>query len=302
MSEQSPARHSYFSYLLLAILCLLGVQVGLPSLSYGQLVDYDDFAGPFIDPAKWLGNESPGNNNNANTEAMRHIQEGALRLYLITHGGVDIDEGRRTSRFGLQVTLPEFLTAMQADVTIAQVAAQSCEANTSETRSRAQLIARFFNDGSSPGPGDSTGDIFAGIQKVRSTASGDRIEAFAGRCSNAPCSSSTVELFFAFESPMIMGQTDTLQMIWDDAGSQFLYAVNTGTPEEETVALSYAELFTNMGPPNFNVGRLRANNSVVHCTASRKMAVMEALYDNIRVNPEAVPPPDPMAPMGVSDR
>jgi hypothetical protein len=66
---------------------------------------------------------------------------------------------------------------------------QSCSANPSTgVRGRAQVIGSLFNDGTSPGAGDRTGDIFAGLQQILDTVLGAVFQPFLLRCTNASCS------------------------------------------------------------------------------------------------------------------
>ncbi len=258
-------------------------------VSQAQLVLYDDFSNPRIDPAKWQGHEGPGRGKGGNAEAFRRIQNGQLQIILLSYGGTDTDAGRRNGRFGLEATNPELVTAMQAEVTVMRAVAQDCVANASSSRARAQLIGFFFNDGSSSGAEDRTGDVSANIQSVRDSKTGDRIEANMGRCLDPRCESGDDLAFFLFNSIWVLGQADTLRLEWDAAGEQFIYTVNPGSPVEELVALSYAGLVANAGPPDLDLKRFRINNSGANCTLGRKLAFMQALFDNVELNPEAVP-------------
>src|SRR5439155_25918213 len=72
-----------------------------------------------------------------------------------------------------------------------------CAANSMPSRIPPVRIVLFiFNDGSSTGPGDRSGDHFGTIQAVRDSDTADppgrlRVEAFVSRCSDPLCNNST---------------------------------------------------------------------------------------------------------------
>jgi hypothetical protein len=66
-----------------------------------------------------------------------------------------------------------------------------------------------------------------------------------------------------------------------------LFAVNPGTAGEETVALGYTVSDANLPVSDFK--QLRVFNNVANCTEARKSASMVALFDDVMLNPEAVP-------------
>ncbi len=272
----------------LALVVAFGTISAFAEVSQAQLVPYDDFSNPRIDPAKWQGHESP-RDDNPNAEAFRRIQNGQLQITLLSYGGTDTDAGRRTGRFGLAVRNPDLVTAMQADVTVVRAAAQDCVASASSSRARGQLVGRFFNDGSSSGPGDHTGDVPVGIHKARDSKVGDRIEAFINRCLTPDCQSTEELAGLALNSTWVLGQADTLRLEWDEVGEQFIYTVNPGSPAEESVALSYEGLVANAGPPGFDLKRFRISNTGANCTSGRKLVFMQALFDNVQLKPAAVP-------------
>ena len=76
-------------------------------------------------------------------------------------------------------------------------ASQDCPTNGATGRARTRIRSMFFNNGTSTGPGDATGDVGAGVQLVRQADGLDAIEWFVFRCDDAPCDAST-DLAFDF--------------------------------------------------------------------------------------------------------
>jgi hypothetical protein len=177
------------------------------------------------------------------------------------------------------------ITALQATVTITQVEAEGCAANPTATRLRANVVGYFFNDGSSTGPGDATGDILADLRKVRSTNVGDRIEASVIRCTTATCTPFQTLLLQVFPTPWVVGRADTLGLQWDEANDQFVFVVNPKTPTEEMIVLSYRDLLTDTTPPVTDLKQVSVGNAVANCRARRKQGSITATFDNVRVNP-----------------
>jgi hypothetical protein len=76
---------------------------------------------------------------------------------------------------------------MQGNVTVTSALVEGCPANTSATRVRAQLNGVFFNDGSSTGADDRTGDIRAFIEKRGASTGANTIRAQVNRCIDPQC-------------------------------------------------------------------------------------------------------------------
>lgn len=257
--------------------------LGVPGQSQAQLVLYDNFNGKRIDPSKWQGGEFviPGA---PHAETARRIEDGKLELSLTSYGTTLSDSGTAgITNTRLQVTSPAAVTTLQAAVTVMSATVNGCAANMmTATRARANLFGSFFNDGTSPGPGNLTGDIRATLHKVRDSILGDRIEAFLNRCTNAACSSTAQLGFHVFTTVWEKEEADTLRVQWDSPNNQFLYTVNPGLQGEETVALGYAVPDALL--PVFAFKQLSVANSVASCTTGRPSATIKARFDNVRVN------------------
>ena len=123
------------------------------------------FSRPKISPDVWHGFEDPGQPGTLNTETSRRIQDGQLLMGLTSYGKTDSDSGSggfAASR--LRLNSPAGLSVLFVQITVQQAKAQPCANNLAASRPRARVNGAFFNDGSSSGPGDETGDLQVAIE------------------------------------------------------------------------------------------------------------------------------------------
>ena len=261
----------------------------LPSAGGAQLVLYDDFSLKTINPDKWHGGEGSAGASGPDTESSRGIKGGKLQLQLTSYGGTSSDAG--TPLFNgqqrLRINSPGPVTIMQASVAVKSALAEHCEANTTPTRVRAGIRGSFFNDGSSSGVGDATGDIRAPFEKRRTSTTGggftDTIRAFILRCSDADCDTSTTLASHTFIKVWAKNKPDTLKLEWDAANDRFLFTVNPGTAGEESKALSYT--VTDTDPPGFAYRQLEVRIGAANCTPERRAGSITALFNDVMINP-----------------
>jgi hypothetical protein len=268
----------------------VGILLVLPGVSRAQLVLFDDFNLPTINPDKWHGGEGAGGSALApNGETSRGIVDGQLQLQLTSYGETNSDIGfpPNGGNQRLRINNPGAVTAMQANVTVTSATVEGCPANPDRTRVRAQLHGVFFNDGSSTGAGDQTGDVRAIIEKRRASPAANTIRAIVNRCIDPGCDNNETLASFVFVTGWTLGVGDTLELGWEPDNDQFLFAVNPGTAGEETVALAYT--VSDANPPVFDFKHLRVQNNVANCTEARKSASVTALFDDVMLNPEAIP-------------
>jgi hypothetical protein len=272
-----------FTVVLLLVTPLL--LLGLAGVSQAQLVLYDDFNVKPINPAKWSGSEGTAGAAAPSTETARKIAKQQLSISLTLWGRTDSNTGNAGNQSTrLAVTNPAPVTTIQADVTVKSATVVGCAANTTSTRARAQVIGGFFNDGTSPGAGDRTGDILAGTQHIRDTILGDQIAAFITRCTNANCSTFTSPFGITFTASWVQGVANTMRVQWDKPNKQFIYTLNPGGSQEQHI-LTYT--FSDTNAPVVDFKQLAVNNSAASCTgpAPRTYATMKALFDNVMLNP-----------------
>jgi len=258
--------------------------LGLTGISQAQLVLYDDFTKKPINPAKWSGSEGSGGPLAPDTETTRKLAGKKLEIDLTTWGRTDSNTGNAgLSSSRLAVTDPTPITTFQVDVTVKSAKVLGCAANTTSSRARAQINGGYFNDGTSPGPGDRTGDIVANFQLHRDTISGNQIQANLNRCTNASCSTFT-QVTVIFTATWVQGVASTLNIQWDKPNKRFIFTLNPGGSQEQTI-LTYTGSDSNPAVVPFR--QLAAQDSAASCLgpAPRTSAVMQALFDNVMVNP-----------------
>jgi hypothetical protein len=250
----------------LTVLALLG----LPGVAPAQIVD--PFKGATINPEMWRGGEASGDNGTANTETARGLKGGALEMSLTSLGKTDSDSGSAgNGNTRLRLLHPEGLTLLQADVRLMSAQAGRCNANPAPSRPRARLFGAFFNDGSSSGAGDSTGDVLATIQMVLDSGAGREISLSVFRCVDALCTVTdstpfTAGGFVKFATTWKPGQKRTLTLLWDQPGKQFIGTVDAGKKTEEVQVISYGAL-SDVDAPGFDFKDLRAQTLQANCSA-----------------------------------
>ena len=129
---------------------------------------------------------------------------------------------------------------------ILDVLVEKCPANGTPSEARLLIAMTAFNDGSSTGAGDRTGDYNAVVQAIRRSNSADpagilRVEGRVTRCQNAACS--TEEQIVAPKDlglSLAVGAAFTMRLIWDAPNNRFLAGVNANA----NVALPYARRTT----------------------------------------------------------
>lgn len=272
-----------------------GVLGAFSRVTHAQLVLYDDFNSGLIDPTKWRGTET-FSAPNPNREAIRQIRGGKLRLDLTSYGQPDTNTGSQAGRFGLEVLDPDSIRSLQANITVLHAVAEGCAATpTRSATARAVVDGFFFNDGSSSGPGDSTGDILARFDKRRHSQFGDQIVGLIARCTTPAGSCDQIVTSVTFTTSWVLGQADTLRLEWHGGNEQFLFTLNPG-PNQEAHALSYATLGAPQPPPppqgtDTHYKRIRLTNFPINCLGQRSKAAMSTIYDDVFVNADAAPPP-----------
>ncbi len=274
--------------LIVVVIVAFGAIIASVAVTDASLALYDDFRRKEINPAKWRGHEhfrvTPTGGRNPNREAVRQIGRKKLHLHLTTYGETSLNSGHGIGHFGLEVTNSDLVTAMQADVRVEKAIAEDCAANDRSSRARAQIIGFFFNDGTSSGPGDWTGDILAVIQKHLDSRGGRAILASIERCTTPNCSPSQALDVYVFGGWKLK-RTDTLGLEWQPDLDRFVFTVNG-----QSMPLSYLGAWDDSLPPQgAGPDRFRIRNTAANCTDGRKKASMDVYFDNVRLNQEAAP-------------
>jgi hypothetical protein len=292
----------------LTTLLLLAVVLGAPAVGGAQTFTlYDSFNTSTINPARWSGSEQ--NTNPAaivNLEAIRRIVQPDptvanlfLQLVLTTaHTGTGSDVGRagdgrnslRINRADLRDNNPA-ITGIQIRGLVVSAAAQDCPTNAMEaTRAEAQIIGVFFNDGTSTGPGDRTGDVLAGINvslNSNATPPGHLLVAFINKCTDPVCTFSSTLNSAIFTHTWTLGTPGRLTIRWDHILHKFVYTLGNPLSPLETHELAYIE--PDLTPPVNFVHDLRVVNRLPNCSTPIK-ASTTARVDFVSIITEAVFP------------
>lgn len=205
-----------------------------PRPAHAQPTLYDDFSGDKLDPDKWFGEQGvrPGEGQGG-LELVRQIQDGSLLMSHRVAGGNPTMGSFVISRNRLRfpLAIANSITAAQADVTVTDFTVTKCSVPPSgDSQVDAGLVEVLFNDGSSTGPNDETGDISLQLVLVREGHSIDppdilRATAHFIRCTNATCTTGT--RFDRDLGPVSVGTTVTLRWRWDKANKAILFQKDT---------------------------------------------------------------------------
>jgi len=270
--------------------------------SHAQFVNYDTFSNGFIDPNLWAGTSTEGGFGAPSAEVIRAVENGQLRLALVSWGNNTSDTGNTVSRQGLQLRQTGTLggagsiIAFKVKVTVTDALVQDCPANPGTEgaiRARAQILGWFFNDGTSTGATDDTGNAIAGMQLTREADGSNQIQGFFQTCTNANCSTVVTHpgtAVPAFATTWSLNTPVVLKVIWDRTNGTFKFKVkNSLTQAVESHQISYAGIVTDAGSPsNGDFKAIRVHNNVKNCTAGRKQVAMDALFDNVAVQRQPV--------------
>jgi hypothetical protein len=184
------------------------------------------------------------------------------------------------------------INKMEADFRIMRMVVKGCPANINiKTRIRpAQISVGGFNDGSSQGQGDMTGDYFVRILANREADSTDptwvlTVQAFLFRCIDAVCSNAISYIFDLNVAKVRIGELFTLRAIWDEPNYRFLVGVN----DRPDVSLAYNPDW-NQGPPGQPFAQFGMQLVASNCPESPTMTDAETWVTEIRTNPSAIIP------------
>src|SRR5918999_5630684 len=212
---------------------VLGVLLsGALTPAAAQMVLYEDWAAERIDPARWrvfsLGADS------SVYEVVRQIADGQLYHALRTYGGTQDDLGTQAGTNAVGFAQGGF-TAVQWDMAVHGYLLQGCPTPGAQPSAlQVDLRMLLFNDGSSPAPGDATGQVETRVRLVRRSDSGDPPEVVQAvglvtRCNVPDCSTRDV-LGEVGLGPVLVGQPNTFRMFWDRLHSRVEFQKNAEPP------------------------------------------------------------------------
>jgi len=245
---------------------------------------YDNFSALVINPDKWSGGEYavPGG---IMTEAIRVIQQGALRLASRRYGGTDSDNGADFSGLRLDFADPRSVTAIRAQVQVMSFQARGCASNSSASTYTGMDFGGFFFNSGTPTPGDATDDVLAVINVFRTSDSKDppKVLQIVGNvlhCTSQDCTSTTP----LGGSPVSLGTVNLgvpvrLFIAWDKANHQFLFQ----RANDVMVAVPYS--VSDSADPGINQKRFQSFGFVANCTTTpRPQGLMDILVRQVEIN------------------
>jgi hypothetical protein len=272
------------------------VVAALAGQSHAQFSAYDNFNFGTIDPSLWEGVSVEGNFNAPTAEMIRSAETGALRLKLVAYGNDTSNSGNISPSVSLQFRQlgttggTGSIIGIKARVTVQDAATQDCAANSGPlTRARAQINGWFFNDGSSTGSTDSTGNIVAGFQLTKEGDGSNQVQGFLLRCTNSTCGTFETPAGIANPTFLTAWSPNTplvLKLRVDRANGKVKFLVTNPNiaGSAESAVIDYLGIVNDAGPAtNGDFKVLRVQNSVKNCLGDRKQVMMDALFDNIAV-------------------
>jgi hypothetical protein len=291
---------------------------------------YDDFSSGTLDPLRWLGyayaiggTESRhvvwygytdwggGNGMGPHNEAtVRRVVDGQAQLALTSYRGLGPyrnDSFGAKGRNGLRMRHPALadrrppVTTFSASVTVARV---SVPLETPDLFcgpgdagfAGAEIFGHFFNDGTSTGADDFTGDVFALValdQRVDRTQQPvvvvrNVVEASIGRCENADCSRIRFLTTHRLGRDWITGVPHVLTIGWTPQTNAFTFTVaGGGVTESHTAPYTIAD----QERPRAYAYDLRLEAAAARCHRDAEVVPtrvsINARFDDVRLNSSA---------------
>jgi hypothetical protein len=295
MAMRQSSQSIGITLLALITMALFGATPGHAHVPYGT---YEDWSSGNIRGDRWQGGENFGCQEvkrAVNLDPDLQIYELIMRFRCI--GQTASNTGRPffnnaldpTTSF-LPFTNPDAVSQIKTQFVVPSMKLTGCAANSMPSRIRPVRIVLFiFNDGSSTGPGDRTGDHFGTIQAVRDSDTTDppgrlRVEAFVSRCSDPACNNSTTVVENDPPETVQVNTPFTLQVVWDHLNHQFLASVG----KNALVAQPYAA--SDLLPAALPFVNMSVANSPANCTAGATTADATTAVRKVSTNASAVIP------------
>jgi hypothetical protein len=249
--------------------------------------------------AQELRSEMIKNAPGRNSFLMRVRREGETNLG---------DSGRRTTEYRLgfanSFTNPAIIDHLEANFKVQSIDLVACSTNetpgVTSTRTRPALLRMSaFNDGTSPAPGDRTGDVFVTIQAFRDAVSTDPpgvlpVDAFISRCNHPTCNTTQIQnVAPSVPLPNVsVGPGFVLRVTLDKPNDKFIVSVLVGGVLT-TADLSYAGLFNDAGQSVQPFAEIDASVSTANCTVASggpTLADAQTLVRKVKTNVSAIIP------------
>lgn len=247
---------------------------------------YEDWSYPTIRSDRWI--VATDRAHEARREVLGNHLVMRYRLEGSTTAG---DTGLRGAFMRISASNPAAIDRIDVKFQIDHYEVAGCEANPLATRVRPAAISLAkFNDGSSAGPGDVTGDHFVRILVNREAFTADpegvfTVSAFLFRCIDSVCSNAISSIFNLDMGKVLIGQPFSLRARWNAATNRFLVRLNDDPP----VHLEYPSSL-NVGPATIPFADVRMQSVNANCTAGPTVTDAQIKVRDIMTNVSAIIP------------
>jgi hypothetical protein len=246
---------------------------------------YDDWRQPTIRSDRWRGIEDFGGQ-----EVKREVQGDTLQMRFRLGGGTLSDTGAFFADNFLLVTNPLSVDQLEAEFQVKALTVTGCTANPTASRARAaRLLITRFNDGTSTGPGDRTGDHFGLIVARRDSNATEApgillVSGSVLRCTDPGCTDTSDVAFIVLPQTVQVGEPFTLRLIWDQPMRRFLLGVGT----DPDVPLNYAA--SDADPAVLPFAGIQIAHTAANCRAGPTAVDAETEVGVVHTNVSAIIP------------
>jgi hypothetical protein len=240
---------------------------------------YDDFSAKELNPDRWTSQQS----GTGGLDLIRQPLSGKLLMTLRVVGDTNPSTGERATHNQLRFRNGSAINTVRFNLTVRGFGVLGCEAaGGGRSRSLAGFFSALFNDGSSSGSGDQTGDVGAFIFLQRASDSADpadllRVVAGIIRCTGPACDSHE-EIGLLDLGTIPLYHNVGLWLSWEAAAKRVLFQKN----DEPIQAVHYGQNVVTIR--GFRVLEVRGEAASCDLGGS-PYAKMTAVFDNVYVNP-----------------
>ena len=205
---------------------------------------YEDWSSPNIRSDRWLVRTDRA--HEARREVLGHH---ALMRYRL-EGLTTLNSGLVGAMQAFRVSNPLAINKIEVNFQVKDYDVIGCELNPNMTRIRPAAISLSkFNDGSSKGPNDLTGDHFVRVMANREAFTIDpvgmlTVQAFLFRCIDNVCSNAYSTVYNLNVGKVMVAEPFSLRISWDERNHRFLVGYNN-SPD---VILEYDPLLYKKDP------------------------------------------------------
>lgn len=279
---------------------ILVLSVFIACSAQAQLVVYDDFSGALVDTVRWL----PFNDIAENVvpyEGGFRILKGKLSFFNRGFGATAAEDETQQMKRRLFLRDVSGVTGIEASIKVAKNGHEitGCPSENGEpSETRIFIGGSFFNngDGSEPGNGDYTGDIFVGIglSRYSNSTSEDIPAGYMGvgarvrRCKDANCLDydQLFETFFPDKDgkPLLLklGKKEKFRITYDQSNNTFTLQV--GKKNIVTYDCDDDNINNEQAPGATKGGmRLEVSHDLANCSTTRSFGWADVVFDDIKV-------------------